>query len=251
MFCVFSGQGVIGLRRYLNSEATFADMRDRTPSGYPRHPNAIPVVNGGGIGNGGLALPDIGFDDQEPDVVDDDDGLDDGSEMVIDVQPLPAPQAATPGIGGTSLDAGIIPPPPPIVTHPLNPTVAPWQGPGPGPFAIQPIPAIRFPSQPESTIHGNSPSQLDSEEDDMDEQGDAMDVSPAHVGASTAPLGSHGVAGPSRAETGSGSGSAVSSSTASIARTALAGNSRTFTETYDPNGNGSGSRNTGEGSNGA
>ncbi|KAK3904870.1 SCF E3 ubiquitin ligase complex F-box protein grrA [Staphylotrichum tortipilum] len=90
VFCVFSGQGVANLRRHFNS---------MTASDEPRR-NLRTAPGGGPAGaifpNGGLpvAVPhlqnlDTGFDDGDPDTVDDDDDVpENGSEMVIDTQPL-------------------------------------------------------------------------------------------------------------------------------------------------------------------
>lgn len=115
VFCVFSGQGVVGLRRYLNSEAVFAGLHD---DGY----NPMMLPRAGELGNEApeFALGPAGhqhnqadgaFEEQEVDAVDDDDGPDDGSEMAID----PQPQGGGP--------ANIPPPPPPPPASVLMPLI--------------------------------------------------------------------------------------------------------------------------------
>jgi len=155
---------VVGLRRYLNSEPSFADLRDRTPLGYPRHPAA----NDGGPGVGHVEQAASGpFDDQEPDVVDDDDGLDDGSEMVLDPQPPVNHQHN----GDTSVD-GPIPPPPAPPAEPVNPAVI-WTSQGLHPSPVQQ--GVRFPTDP-ATLAQYIPSQGHAPGLE-DEEADAMDVS--------------------------------------------------------------------------
>lgn len=114
VFCVFSGQGVVGLRKYLNQERAFADMRvPPPPPGEPGLPHTSQDLNGVAILD--PATPHVhadgAFDDGDPDVVDDDDGLEDGSEMIIDTQPL--------------LHAGAGAPPAPFVSNPVHPPVPP------------------------------------------------------------------------------------------------------------------------------
>lgn len=123
VFCVFSGTGVVALRRHLNTTEAFAHLRDTTPTGIPRQ-QQNPVdfgYDGGPVVGHGHGAPDATFDDAERDVVEDDDGLDDGSEMMIDTAP-PAQNDAAQEPGGASLDASMIPPPPPA--PPLAPSHA-------------------------------------------------------------------------------------------------------------------------------
>jgi len=123
VFCVFSGQGVVGLRKYLNQERAFADMRvPPPPPGEPGLPHTGQDLNGVAILD--PATPHVhadgAFDDADPDVVDDDDGLEDGSEMIIDTQPL--------------LQVGPGTPPVPFVSNPVQPPVPP-------PHAFSPLSA--------------------------------------------------------------------------------------------------------------
>ncbi|KAL2022404.1 hypothetical protein VTK56DRAFT_5471 [Thermocarpiscus australiensis] len=122
VFCVFSGQGVVNLRKYLNNQA-FADLHISMRGGPPTD---IPIFQGAATPPPGvphLQNPDGGFDEAEVDAVDDDDGLEDGSEMVIDTQPLLHNHTAILGVAPTAVD-GIppAPPVPPIATHaePVN-----------------------------------------------------------------------------------------------------------------------------------
>ena len=114
MFCVFSGQGVLGLRRYLNSERDFAELRGPLP-GEAHHQQGHPVfavtANAEPAAHA-QTLADGAFDDGEPDVVDDDDGLEDGSEMAIDTIPLMGPLHSL-GTDGQASAVPPIPPPPP------------------------------------------------------------------------------------------------------------------------------------------
>ncbi|KAK4096932.1 RNI-like protein [Parathielavia hyrcaniae] len=87
VFCVFSGQGVVNLRKHFNRIIAAEDARRRAP---------IPVLEPPIFPATAVPPPPLpamqtigaGFDDGEPDTMDDEDILDDGSEMVIDVQPL-------------------------------------------------------------------------------------------------------------------------------------------------------------------
>lgn len=179
MFCVFSGQGVSNLRRHLNTDSAFAHLRDGTPTGFPRH--AQVAANYASYTPSAHAHPDAGFDEQEGDVVDDDDGLDDGTEMVIDAAPLVGPNT---GVAGASLDASIIPPPPPapsqvppMMWHPQN---QPW------------APGVSHANdtQPATGTGGQVPAGYQSPD-----VTDAMDMSPARPSASTAPLRLDGLTG--------------------------------------------------------
>lgn len=170
VFCVFSGQGVSNLRRYLNTDTAFAHLRDSTPTGYPRHTQVTPNFNYPAGPPAGHGHADTGFDEQERDVVEDDDGLDDGTDMVIDAAPLVGPpNPGAHGPAGVSLDANIIPPPPPVPSQPpsnWNPHLQYWQG-SQSPL----VPGI----QPPNGLQHS-------------ETGDAMDTSPARPSASAAPL---------------------------------------------------------------
>ncbi|AEO63115.1 uncharacterized protein THITE_2107996 [Thermothielavioides terrestris NRRL 8126] len=85
VFCVFSGQGVVGLRRHLNQlRQAQLPPRDGSHANETIFPD-MPVAT---AGFSHLQTNEGGFDDPEADAIDEDDGLEDGSEMVIDPQPL-------------------------------------------------------------------------------------------------------------------------------------------------------------------
>lgn len=171
VFCVFSGQGVINLRGHLNKDPAFAHLRE--PSGQHRHPiiETQPVTPAGDRN-------DAAFDEPERDVIDDDDGLDDGSEMVIDTAP-PAQH------NGTSLDAGIIPPPPPPPAMFYNPSLAyqwnpqsqPWYPSQQHAHSAPATNGLAFPTQGSLAAYGPAHPHLS----------DAMDVTPTQPLASMAP----------------------------------------------------------------
>lgn len=129
VFCVFSGQGVIGLRRYLNNERDFAHLHDPIPGEIRHRPSQVVQFQGAPNGHAAGRTDQIvggngAFDEGEPDIVDDDDGLDEGSEMAIDTQPLLGNNAAiglgvVTAAGGPTL-GGIPPPPPPPLAPPSN-----------------------------------------------------------------------------------------------------------------------------------
>ncbi|KAK4446814.1 SCF E3 ubiquitin ligase complex F-box protein grrA [Podospora aff. communis PSN243] len=90
VFCVFSGQGVVGLRKYLNQEHAFNSLPPPPPPHRAR-PDGEAADNAGLVNAQAAAHAhnaDGTFDDAEPDAVDDEDVLEDGSEMIIDTQPL-------------------------------------------------------------------------------------------------------------------------------------------------------------------
>jgi F-box and leucine-rich repeat protein GRR1 len=210
VFCVFSGQGVIGLRRYLNSERDFADLHDPLPgevrhrnghAGFAGAPNAPPPSHTHHHGDGA-------FDDAEPDVVDDDDGLEDGSEMAVDTQPLmgPLPVLATDGQASATPP---VPPPPPQL-----------------PFLSAPSyrhDGVEIRHGQSGFASGVTPRVLGLDEEDAD---DAMDTTPARPSTSNAgaaPLGLHGFPAhqSSRSRQASGAGpvpAELGPSTASIQR---------------------------------
>lgn len=186
VFCVFSGSGVVSLRRHLNTTEEYAHLRDPTPNGRSQTrepfgdwdgPSGPDHVQGG----------DAGFDEPERDVVEDDDVLDDGSEMVID-----APQQND-GVGGASLDASMIPPPPPA--PPQVPAHAPqahqWY-PNLPLFHSAPLPSI-LPMHNQGWSVPAPPAPIQSV------AVDPMEVSPSQAGASTATVGSSSRPGPSTA----------------------------------------------------
>jgi F-box and leucine-rich repeat protein GRR1 len=116
-------------------------------------------------------------------VIDDDDGLEDGSEMAIDTQSLLGP-GPPPAASGANLGAPPVPPPPPempfppVDHHPQNESY-PASGNGHLPEVPLDLPAQRSRTLPVRE----------------DEDIDSMDVSPAGpsaTGASTAPVGTHG-----------------------------------------------------------
>lgn len=176
------------LRHHLNTNAAFAHLRDAsTHSGQHRAPVFdAPTVTPLGHGH------DTAFDEPERDALEDDDGLDDGTEMVIDT--IPPVQN-----NGTSLDAIIIPPPPPPPPAPFqNPNVAyqwnpesqPWY-PTAQPHSAPASNSFAYPTQTGYALHsvGQAHPQLT----------DAMDVTPTQTFASTASTGAIHGAGPSTA----------------------------------------------------
>jgi F-box and leucine-rich repeat protein GRR1 len=119
VFCVFSGQGVVNLRKHFNTmlaaeEQARRSMRAALPVDTPIFPATAPAQ-----------LPpqlqhlESGFDDGDPDAIDEDDVPEDGSEMVIDTQPLLNQNNIGLGVDPTAV--GAIPAPPPIpVPPPVN-----------------------------------------------------------------------------------------------------------------------------------
>ena len=121
------------------------------------------------------------FDEGEPDVVDDDDGLD-GSEMAIDAQPLlgnnPPANLGVIGMGGPI--PGAIPPPPP-------PPLVPASNTGNHPHVVPPTPLDGNPNPFTGLV---TPRVVERD----DEAFDAMDISftgPLNGVASTAGGGAH------------------------------------------------------------
>lgn len=115
---------MISLRKYLNTEQrTFPSMHNTD------NPGTATDINGHPLPAGALAAQlqngDVTLDDTEGDLVDDDDGLDDGTEMAIDVlaQPMLNPHNA----GMNPIPPGVIPVPPPVPELQPNPTVNPFQ----------------------------------------------------------------------------------------------------------------------------
>ncbi|KAK0636110.1 hypothetical protein B0T17DRAFT_484632 [Bombardia bombarda] len=190
VFCVFSGQGVVNLRRHLNSERLFADLQQTAgdPNITTHTAPHLGVIVPTGLPQ--VTNPDGGFDDGDADVADDDYGLDDGSEMIIDTQPLlphhntglGAPAGA---LGGEPLPPP--PPPPPPPTHTVNGDPFGYVG-GHPPYVPQHVQFLDDPMVSAQTI----PLRIgDSEEDEDDEDIDAMEDSPSRPvleGASIASL---------------------------------------------------------------
>jgi F-box and leucine-rich repeat protein GRR1 len=119
VFCVFSGQGVVGLRKYLNQEHAFANSLPPPPPPHRARPNGDAADNAGLVN--AQAAPhahnaDGAFDDAEPDAVDDEDVLGDGSEMIIDTQPLlqNVQGASTAPLGGNPVFTAAPPHPQPV-----------------------------------------------------------------------------------------------------------------------------------------
>lgn len=216
VFCVFSGDGVVRLRNFLHTNEQFAHLRETTPTGHPRHAQNHPgFYEGGPVGSHGQGAPDAGFDEQERDVIDDDDGLDDGSEMMIDAPPA----LHDPAVDGASLDASMIPPPPPA--PPLMPNhTYPWNSQGlhnqglhnfPGIVGPQPVGALPAYASSAPLPHGvqflggqlsgADGSAARSTDPDQSHSADAMDAIPTPAGASTARVGSTSGFGPSTATT--------------------------------------------------
>ncbi|CCC11215.1 hypothetical protein SMACR_03920 [Sordaria macrospora] len=171
VFCVFSGQGVTNLRRYLNSEHNLTEpTRGARPiDGVPNR--AGPVFPGAAVNPmqvtppGHHAAAAAFIDDGEPDAVDDDDGLEDGSEMVIDTQPMLHNHHAVMGgtafpIQGVASTEQLLPPPPPaiqpqqhLITNPFH--FVPGQ-----PFTPQGLQFYEALRATESSIVHGTPSQV-------------------------------------------------------------------------------------------
>ena len=103
VFCVFSGQGVVSLRRHL----TRATEEGR------RQARSIPAPEV----YSGVLIPDpVGSGlDGDPDALDEEDIPEDGSEMVIDTQPLPH----NPFNSGLGHLGQVVPVLPPLATSPF------------------------------------------------------------------------------------------------------------------------------------
>ncbi|KAK0652782.1 hypothetical protein B0T16DRAFT_505470 [Cercophora newfieldiana] len=160
VFCVFSGQGVVGLRKYLNQERGFTAGGPPPPPPHHPHPD--------GIDNVALLHPaavphvhnvDGAFDDTEADAVDDEDVLEDGTEMIIDTQPLlqNGQGASTAPLGGNPVYPAVPPhlsiPPLLAQVQSMNPNMFSYVG-GHPPYVPQqvrfdePSTASRQPSGP-------------------------------------------------------------------------------------------------------
>lgn len=167
VFCVYSGTGVSGLRRYLNTQSEFADYSDGI-NAHARRRAAPP--------NDAVAIPDVdGFD--EADGVEDDD-MGDGSEIALEGGPDDAQNGH---------NMAIPPPPPPAPNYPHAIAAQPNAYGGFHAVANGPVPQVL----PGPT----TPTQISLD------QSIAMHPVPANqVGPSTAPLGNlPGPAGPSTA----------------------------------------------------
>lgn len=162
VFCVFSGQGVTGLRRHLLQMAV---QGPQLPDGPITFQNGNPGP-GHHIFGGPAALPvDNSF--EEADAIDDDDMLDEGSEMVIDTAPFAGNNYPLHLTNGNGL--ALVPPPPPPPPAPAlgNSQFAPSYTPTAPPLG----PAWQL--------------------DDADDVMDGVSTTPASMGrfASTAPVG--------------------------------------------------------------
>ncbi|KAK3308364.1 uncharacterized protein B0T15DRAFT_106438 [Chaetomium strumarium] len=114
VFCVFSGQGVVGLRKHLNRiRQAPLSIRAAPPVDGAIFPDTAPPP--AGLPNL-LQVGDGGFDDGEVDAIDDDDGLEDASEMVLDTHPLLNNQQNT--VLDFNAALGTIPLPPPAAQTP-------------------------------------------------------------------------------------------------------------------------------------
>lgn len=104
VFCVFSGTGVNGLRRFLNTKPEFAEYQD-----VARPPRRRSTVAHGGDTTPGPILDMDGID--EADGVEDDD-MGDGSELALDTGNFHQPT----GFNNTVIQSNepAIPPPPPF-----------------------------------------------------------------------------------------------------------------------------------------
>ena len=165
----------MGLRRYLNSERQFAESQDSVNGDAGRHqPTHAPFA---GPANGATAADpnnnDGAFDEGEPDVVEDDDGLEDGNEMAID-NPPPVDHDTYSGLGliPEPLPSNLPPPPPPVSLSTTNPFpgLNGFTPAGPQDIQIQDVPILFAQAvQPPPAV--------------LNEEGesDAMDTSPTRL----------------------------------------------------------------------
>ncbi|KAK4139806.1 SCF E3 ubiquitin ligase complex F-box protein grrA [Dichotomopilus funicola] len=79
VFCVFSGQGVVGLRKHFNRVLAAEESRRSMRATIPVDPPIFPPP-----GQTFPQLVDASGEDADPDAIDEDDVPEDGSEMVID-----------------------------------------------------------------------------------------------------------------------------------------------------------------------
>ncbi|KAK3946641.1 hypothetical protein QBC32DRAFT_132289 [Pseudoneurospora amorphoporcata] len=170
VFCVFSGQGVTNLRRYLNSEHNLTEItRGARPidEGVPNRAGSVfpgTAVNPMQVTPPGHHAAAAAFiDDGEPDAVDDDDGLEDGSEMVIDTQPMLHNHHVVMGgtafpIQGVASTEQLLPPPPPAIQPQQHLITDPFHF-GPGqPFPPQGLQFYQALRATESrVVHGTLP----------------------------------------------------------------------------------------------
>ncbi|KAL2146635.1 hypothetical protein VTI28DRAFT_3134 [Corynascus sepedonium] len=107
VFCVFSGAGVVGLRKHFNRLIAQEESRRANRAVVPADAPIFPPPP-----QGVLIDVSVPVDEGDPDALDDDDVPEDGSEMVIDTQPLLSHHNV--GHGHNPAAAGTIPVPPPI-----------------------------------------------------------------------------------------------------------------------------------------
>lgn len=105
VFCVFSGQGVVGLRKHFNRVLAAEESRRSMRAVIPVDPPIFAPS-----GQTFTQHVDASGEDADPDAIDEDDVPEDGSEMVID----------TFGLGVHHAAAGTIPVPPPIPVAPQD-----------------------------------------------------------------------------------------------------------------------------------
>lgn len=113
---MFSGQGVVNLRKHFNrmlaaEEQARRSMQAALPVDTPIFPATAPAQVPTQLQN-----LESGFEDGDPDAIEDDDVPEDGSEMVIDTQPLLNHNNI--GLGVDPAAVGAIPAPPPIPVPP-------------------------------------------------------------------------------------------------------------------------------------
>jgi len=136
VFCVFSGQGVVNLRKHFNRLITAEESRRSNRAVVPTD---APIFQP--PAQGVLIDVSVSVDDGDPDALDDDDVPEDGSEMVIDTQPLLNHHNIT--LAHNPATAGTIPAPPPIPA--MVPSPQP-EGLG-DPFAYVGQHSVTFPAQ--------------------------------------------------------------------------------------------------------
>lgn len=116
VFCVFSGQGVSGLRQYLNTQPDFAEYHLHQPTLFALR-RALQTNPDAAQGQGQGVNPAIATEIVDIDALDEMDGVEDddmgdGSEIALDPGNLGANNNQVNGVNSA------IPPPPPPPPHP-------------------------------------------------------------------------------------------------------------------------------------
>lgn len=197
----------MGIRRYLNQERLFSDPR------VPPLPPADPILLAGPEYNGAVIVDPVpphtldidgAFEEAEPDAVDDEGILEDGTEMVIDTQPLLDPHPSNTPLGASTTSI-IIPLPlvPPLLSPNATTDARPIPLPSPGvemeafnyvgsyrPYVLQHFAPLRGVSVQDTIMDGSSPVD--------DAAGVLEDGEPAGIPSGSYPGGAEGYPAPPR-----------------------------------------------------